>query len=66
MVIIVSNPVFFIYLKDDQRVDFKSSHTTHTHTKCNYVMDVLTYLTVVIILQYIHISDHYIVHSKLK
>ena len=51
-----------------ERVDFKSSHHTHphAHTHCNSeVIDMLTNLIVVIILQYIGISNYYIVHLKI-
>lgn len=57
-----------MYLNDTKRVDAKNSHHTHTHTKklCE-VMDMLTSLIMVIILHYIHVSNHYVqVKEKLN
>lgn len=57
-----------MYLNDTKRVDAKNSHHTHTHKKklCE-VMDMLTSLIMVIILHYIHVSNHYVqVKEKLN
>ena len=62
MVTIV-NTVVYLYLKVAKRVGLKSSRHIQKYN-CG-VMDMLTNLIVVIILQYIHISNHHIVYLKL-
>ena len=61
-VTVFNNIYCIMYLKVAQRVDLRNSHHTH---KGNYeVMVVLTNLILVIISQYIRISNH-VVHLKL-
>ena len=51
-----------MYLRVEKGLNLKSSH--HTQWQLCEVMDVLTNLFVVIILQYIRASNHHVVHLK--
>ena len=62
MVVIVMNTVFCTWKL--LRVDLKCSHHKHTNDNCE-VMELLAYTIVVIILQYMSVSNHHIVHTKL-
>ena len=62
MVVIVMNTVLCTWKL--LRVDLKCSHHTHRNDNCE-VMEVLAYTIVVIILQYMSVSNHDIVHTIL-
>ena len=64
MVTIINSTLLYTQ-KSVERVDLKCYH--HTHVKGNYGgEEVLANLIVVVISQYINVSNHYIVHCKLN
>lgn len=59
------NSYNIVHLKFAKRVDLRSSYQTHKKWYLCKVIDLLTNLIVIIIAQYMGISNHHIVHLKL-